>query len=130
MPFSEKLANRIRESLSDLPKVEEKMMFRGLCFMVNDKMCICVSDDELMCRVGPEAYSEALEKDGVRPMIHNGKTMTGFVFVGEDVVKSKKNLDYWVTTCLAFNKEAKASKKKNTAGKARKGPSKKQSKKA
>ncbi len=38
MAYNEKLADRIRESLAHLSKVEEKKMFRGLTFMVNGKM--------------------------------------------------------------------------------------------
>lgn len=115
MPYSEKLADRIRQSLADLPNVEEKTMFKGICFMVNDKMCICVSRDELMCRVGPEIYEEAMEKIGVRPMMRNGKAIKGYLYVPEEEVKSKKLFDYWVNACLDFNEEAKSSKK--TSGK-------------
>jgi hypothetical protein len=52
MAFNTTLANRIREHLSEFTelKVEEKKMFRGLTFMVNDKMCISVSGENLMCR--------------------------------------------------------------------------------
>jgi len=112
MAVNEKIAGRIREALVTIKKLEEKKMFRGMCFMVNGKMCICVSDEEIMCRVGPDKYEEALEKNGCRPMINNGKTMKGFVFVDESVLKTKKELDYWIQLCLAFNKKAKASKKK------------------
>ncbi len=38
MPYDETLANRIREAFADVPNVEEKKMFRGLTFMVNDKI--------------------------------------------------------------------------------------------
>ena len=54
MPYSEKLADRIRESLADAGELEEKKMFRGMCFMLNGKMCICVAENEMMCRVAPE----------------------------------------------------------------------------
>ena len=49
MAYNEDLANRIRKSLADhgIEDVEEKKMFRGLCFMVNGKMCVCASADEL-----------------------------------------------------------------------------------
>ena len=43
-------------------------------------------------------------------MVHGGKTMKGFVFVGEEGYKSKKDFDYWIKLSLAFNKDAKASK--------------------
>lgn len=112
MPYSEKLADIIREALANLPDIEEKKMFRGVCFMVNGKMCICVSGNELMCRVGPAIYEEALEKNGTRAMINNGRTIKGFVFVDESVLKTKSDFDYWINNSLAFNKFAKASKKK------------------
>ena len=112
MHYDQKLASRIREALASQKKLEEKTMFRGMCFMVNGKMCICVNPDEIMVRVGPDEYGTALEKPGARPMIHNGKTMTGFVFVGPEGYKGKKNFDYWINAALAFNKLAKASKKK------------------
>ena len=52
MAYDTKLADRIREYLAEIPnlKIEEKKMFRGLTFMVNGKMCINVSGENLMCR--------------------------------------------------------------------------------
>jgi hypothetical protein len=38
--------------------------------------------------------------------------MKGFVFVGIDVLNTKKKLKYWVKPALEYNKIAKASKKK------------------
>ena len=48
MAYNEKLADRIRERLSELKKVEEKEMMGGLAFMYNDKMCIGIIKDEMM----------------------------------------------------------------------------------
>ncbi len=63
MPFKEKIAGRIREILSITHKnVEEKKMFGGLCFMVNDKMCIGVETNRLMVRLDPSKMEEVLEK--------------------------------------------------------------------
>jgi TfoX/Sxy family transcriptional regulator of competence genes len=112
MAYDEQLANRIREALLErgLTHVEEKKMFRGICFMVNGKMCVCASTDELMCRIGPE-YKEALELNGVRGMIRNGKALKDYVFVSPDIIKTKQQFDVWVNKAVAFNKFAKASKK-------------------
>jgi hypothetical protein len=44
---------------------QEKAMFGGICFMVNDKMCICVKDTNLMCRIGPDDAETAVEQNGV-----------------------------------------------------------------
>lgn len=84
MPYNESLADRIREALVDHPKVEEKKMFRGVTFMVGGKMCICVSGDELLCRVGPVAYEEALSKDHTREMGKGAKVLKGYLYVGEE----------------------------------------------
>jgi TfoX N-terminal domain len=84
-----------------------------MCFMVNDKMCVCVSADKIMCRVGPEAYEEALEKNDCGPMIHRGRTMKGFVFVSEDVLKTKKELSYRVQLCLTSIKLQRKRRKNN-----------------
>jgi TfoX/Sxy family transcriptional regulator of competence genes len=111
MAFDEKLADRVRDALATVRRVEEKKMFRGLCFMVNNKMCVSVSGEELMCRIDPKIYEEVLERDGCRPMIRNGKNIEGYVYLGQEAIKSKKAFDYWINQCLAFNNEAKASKK-------------------
>ena len=111
MAYDEKLADRIREAIADKGDIEEKKMFSGMCFMLNGKMCICVSHEEMMCRIDPKLTDTVLEKPGIRPMVHNGKTMKGYVYVSQDVIKSKKEFDYWVQLSLAYNKEAKAAKK-------------------
>jgi len=40
-------------------------MFRGITFMVDGKVCVSVSGDELMCRIDPEIYDVAIKKKGV-----------------------------------------------------------------
>ena len=113
MAYNEKLADRVREMIaSSHKKVEEKKMFGGLCFMVNDKMCVGVEQERLMVRLDPARYEEAMEKEGCRPMDFTGKVMKGFVFVDLDALNTKKKLEYWVDLALEYNKVAKASKKK------------------
>lgn len=113
MSFNEKLADRTREIISLTHKnVEEKRMFGGLCFMVNDKMCVGVEKERLMVRIDPLKYDEVMEKEGCQPMDFTGKIMKGFVFVDIDAITTKKKLEYWVKLALDFNKTAKSSKKK------------------
>src|ERR1700752_4705545 len=113
MAYNEKLAGMTRELISQTHKnVEEKAMFGGLCFMVNDKMCIGVEKERLMVRLDPAKYEEVMEKEGCKPMDFTGKVMKGFVFVDIDVLNTKKKLEYWVKLALEYNKVAKASKKK------------------
>ena len=109
----ETLLNRVREIIAAThDNVEEKKAFGGICFMVNDKMCVGVKPQRIMVRIDPEKNDEAISKDGCEPMVHNGKVMKGFVFVNTNELKSKKQLEYWVKLALDYNPLAKASKKK------------------
>jgi TfoX/Sxy family transcriptional regulator of competence genes len=113
MAYDEKLADRVRELISLTHKItEEKKMFGGLCFMVNDKMCVGVEQNRMMVRLDPSKYDEVMEKDGCKPMDFTGKVMKGYVFVDSNVLNTKKNLEYWVQLALEYNKIAKVSKKK------------------
>ena len=59
MAYNEKLAGRVRETIALTNKnIEEKKMFGGLCFMVNDKMCVGVEKERLMIRLDPDNYEE------------------------------------------------------------------------
>ncbi len=113
MAYNEKLADKIREIIAIThKKVVEKKMFGGLCFMVNDKMCVGVEKERIMVRLNPEKYEEVMEKEGCMPMDFTGKVMKGFVFVDADYLNTKKDLQYWVNLALEYNKIAKSSKKK------------------
>ncbi len=114
MAYDTQLADRIREYLSNFPKlkIEEKEMFKGLVFMVNRKMCVNVSNDNIMCRFDPKRQEEVAEKNGYMPMIMKGKEIKGYCYVEPSGFKSKKDFEYWVDLCLSFNSKAKASKKK------------------
>ena len=113
MAYNEKLADRVREIISVNKKsIEEKKMFGGLCFMVNDKMCVGVETERLLVRLDPAIYDEVMNKEGCKPMDFTGKSMKGFVFVDIDALNTKKKLEYWIDLALEYNKIAKPSKKK------------------
>ncbi len=113
MAYNEKLAANVRELIAlTHKKVEEKAMFGGLCFMVNDKMCVGVEKERLMVRLNPAKYDEVMEKDGCMPMDFTGRIMKGYVFVDIAVLNTKAKLNYWIQLALEYNKIAKASKKK------------------
>ena len=113
MAYNEKLADRVREIIVVThKKIQEKRMFGGLCFMVNDKMCVGVEQERLMVRLDPAKYDEAMEKEGAKPMDFTGKVMKGYVFVDIDALNTKKKLEYWIKLALEYNNIAQASKKK------------------
>ena len=113
MAYNEKLADRTREIIAlTHKKVEEKKMFGGLCFMVNDKMCVGVEKERLMVRLDPAIFDEVVEKEGCKPMDFTGRIMKGYVFVDAEALTTKKKLEYWLKLALDYNKIARASKKK------------------
>jgi TfoX/Sxy family transcriptional regulator of competence genes len=115
MAFNEKLADRTRELIAQTHQnVEEKRMFGGLCFMVDNKMCVGVEQERLMVRLDPAVYESVLEKEGCTPMDFPGRVMKGYVFVNIDALKTKKQLEYWIDLALDYNKRAKPSRKKKT----------------
>jgi TfoX/Sxy family transcriptional regulator of competence genes len=113
MAYDEFLADRIRDALkSKKVSFEERKMMGGLCYMVDDKMCIGVVKEKLMARIDPEVYEEALSKPGCHEMDFTGRPMKGFVFVEPLGIDRDEDLDYWVEMCLDFNPRAQSSKKK------------------
>ena len=112
MAFDEHFAERIRTVLKKRKaKFEERRMMGGLCILVNEKMCVGIIKDQLMARVGPDAYKEALRKKGCREMDFAKKPMIGYVYVDPFAVDADDDLEYWVDLCLKFNPQAKSSKK-------------------
>ncbi|MEO5500248.1 MAG: TfoX/Sxy family protein [Ginsengibacter sp.] len=114
MAYDTKLADMIRELLADKSglKIDEKQMFGGLAFMVNNKMCINVSGDNLMCRFNPAMQEQISERPGFQPMIMRGKEMSGYCYINPSGFKSNKDLIYLVNLCLDYNSKARSSKKK------------------
>lgn len=113
MAYNEKLANQTREIIAlTHKKIEEKKMFGGLCFMVNEKMCVGVEKERLMVRLDPAKYDEVIGKEGCKPMDFTGKVMKGYVFVDIEALSTEKKLNYWIQLALEYNKVAKPSKKK------------------
>jgi TfoX/Sxy family transcriptional regulator of competence genes len=102
MAYSNKLAERIRRRLSDRTDVVERKMFGGLAFMVRGHMCCGVVGDELMVRVGPEAYVAALREQHAREMDFTGKPLRGMVYVAAPGLSSAKQLGKWVERGLQF----------------------------
>lgn len=113
MAYSEHLAERIKRIL-DEKKVEyiAKKMMGGLCYMVDDKMCVGVMKEEIMARIHPDLYDDSLQRPGCKEMNFTGRPMKGFVFVEGEGIDMDEDLEYWVQLCLDFNPMAKSSKKK------------------
>ncbi len=112
MNYNTELADRVREYLAGIIKIEvvEKRMFGGLAFMINGKMCINVSGENLMCRFNPELTLELSERKGYMPMIMKGKEIKGYCYIEPTGFKEKENFEFWIDLCLQFNEIAQASR--------------------
>ncbi len=102
MPYDEGLAERIRGVLGEAADVEERRMFGGLCFMVGGHMACGVNGDDLMVRVGPDAYAERLARDHAREMDFTGRPLKGMVYVAPEGVAEDDDLADWVAAGAGF----------------------------
>lgn len=110
--YDESLAAKIRGYLIDKQiAFEEKKAFQGLAFMIDDKMCIGVRNEEIMCRISPEQTELELEKNYCRPMLHSNKIVKGYLFVSNDCYKRKVDFEYYMQLCLDYNKHVEKKKK-------------------
>ena len=102
MAYDEGVAQRVREMMDDIPGVTEKKMFGGIAFLVNGNMCAGVVNTELMMRVGPDRYDDALQQPHARKMDFTGKPMKGFVYVGEKGFAKDPDLKAWLDRACQF----------------------------
>ena len=113
MAFDEYLGERISNYLSARKiDFEARKMMGGLCFMVDDKMCVGVVKDTLMARIGEGIYPEAIQREGCKEMDFTGRPMRGYVFVIPEGIDMDEDLEYYIDLALLFNPLAKASKKR------------------
>ena len=102
MAYAENDGQRVRDVLGDREDVVEKKMFGGLCFMVRGHMAVGLTAAELMVRVGPDAWEDALAEEHAREMDFTGKSLKGFVYVDPAGWSSKKDLKKWVARGVAY----------------------------
>lgn len=102
MAYDEKLADRVRRSLTPHTRFDERAMFGGLAFMVRGHMCCGLVKDRLMVRVDPDDYERWLEQPGAAPMDFTGRPMRGFLYVGGPGIATAPALNAWIGRALAF----------------------------
>jgi TfoX/Sxy family transcriptional regulator of competence genes len=96
MAFDEQLAERVRERLGGVDRVVELKMFGGWGVTIHGNMAVGVMERDLIVRVGPDAFADALTRTGARPFDFTGRPMTGWVYVAAQSVTHGRALDAWV----------------------------------
>ncbi|MCV6590630.1 MAG: TfoX/Sxy family protein [Marinobacterium sp.] len=102
MSYNEQLAQRLRTRLASDEGVSEKKMFGGLGFLLHGNMCCGVINDNLVARIGPDQYPDALKVRHARIMDFTGKPLKGFVYVEPPGIEDEDDLDTWVARCRHF----------------------------
>lgn len=93
------LAERVREILGRDPRVTEKHMFGGLTFLLDGHILVGTKKDgRILLSVGRQNNDAALSRPGATPMVHNNRSMTGFVWVEADAIEDDDDLRDWVQT--------------------------------
>ena len=102
MAYDEDLANRIRELVLMEQGVSEQRMFGGLAFLINGNMSVSASGrGGLLLRVDPSETDALLRMRHAQPFEMRGRVMQGWLRVGAEGVRSKRQLERWVARGVA-----------------------------
>ena len=105
MAYDEDLANRIRELVMSEPGVTEKKMFGGLAFLINGNMAVSASGKGgLLLHVEPDETDKLLAKPHAHPFEMRGREMQGWLRVDAEGVKSRAQLERWVSRGVDYAK--------------------------
>ncbi len=105
MAYDRELAERLREQLASVQNVTEKGMFGGLAFLIDGNMAVTASRrGGLMVRVGAERSQEALSRPHSQQIEMRGRPMTGWIWVADEGVRTKRQLQSWVRRGVEFTR--------------------------
>lgn len=102
MPYDPQLADKVRSQLSVHKQSREQLMMGGIVFLLRGNLCCGVDRNDLIVRVGPDRYEEALCRPHVRPMDITGRALKGFVLVGPQGYSPAGALRRWVQRGVDF----------------------------
>ena len=102
MAYNQQLADRILAILSGSSGLDVKRMFGGVGYLVHGNMACGVNKNDLIIRVGPDAYGQALSEENVKEFDMTCRPMTGWIVVNEQGYLDEKDLQSWVDRGVAF----------------------------
>ena len=102
MAYDEQLARRVRPLEALRPGLSEKRMFGGIAFFLEGNLCVGVSKDSLVARVGAEAYEAALEEPHVSIFGPVKRPMRGWVQVAPEGLADMGAIRRWVERAVDF----------------------------
>jgi TfoX N-terminal domain len=97
MAYDEQLAERIRELVGGEAGLTEQKMFGGLAFLIGGNMAVAASGQGgVLVRVDPAQSDALVATTNARPMEMGGRQMSGWLRVGPDDVRTRRQLAEWV----------------------------------
>jgi len=102
MAYNIRLAERIQKETGQLPEIETKAMFGGICYLVHGNMACGVYKENLIVRVGADQYRHCLQLPYVKEFNITGRSMTGWIMVEPPGVDSAVDLSHWIQMGLQF----------------------------
>jgi len=97
MAYDEQLADRIRELVGSEADLTEQKMFGGLAFLIGGNMAVAASGQGgVLVRVDPAQSDALVAATSARPMEMRGRQMQGWLRVGPDEVRTRRQLARWV----------------------------------
>lgn len=80
------LEDLVAEDLAEVQLLSTKAMFGGLAWLHDGHLLCAARHDGMLIRLGAGRDGWALEQAGVAPMRSHGRSMTGWIWAGEDAV--------------------------------------------
>mmetsp|Transcript_13602 Transcript_13602/g.36432 ORF Transcript_13602/g.36432 Transcript_13602/m.36432 type:complete len:90 (+) Transcript_13602:2-271(+) len=83
-------------------------MFGGVCILRGgNTMCGVTADNFVIARVRKDKYDSLLGTNGSQPMVVNGRSLRGLLFVNvlnmPDPKLREKRLQFWMDACAEYN---------------------------
>ena len=103
MTYDEGLADRIRELVAGESDLTEQKMFGGLAFLIAGNMAVGASGQGgILVRVDPAQSDALVATTPASLMKMGGRQMRGWLRVGPEDVRTKRELAKWVELGTAY----------------------------
>lgn len=102
MAYSRQLADRVRSALGKQRGLAEKKLFGGVGFLFRGNMLVCIWQQSLIVRLGPDEAAKALKNPNVREFDVTGRPMRGWIMVDPDGLERDDQLAAWLALAQEF----------------------------
>lgn len=97
MAIDEDLTARIRALVALDPRIAEKRMFGGICFLLDGRILVSARrTGSLLVQCGAAAAAGVMGEPGVAYMMMRGRRMPNFIDVAADRIETDDDLRRWI----------------------------------